>query len=60
MKSKEELNAIRNEAETVSRKLAQLNEEELAQVTGGVERLAVSCEHVYEPDVADLIFHLIE
>ena len=60
MKSKEELNAIKNEVETVSRKLAQLNEEELGQVSGGVERLAVSCEHVYEPDVADLIFHLIE
>ena len=60
MKTKEELDALKEEVETVSRKLAQLNEEELAQVTGGVERLAVSCEHVYEPDVADLIFHLIE
>ena len=35
MKSKEELNAIKNEAETVSRKLAQLNGEELSQVSGG-------------------------
>ena len=60
MKTKEELNAIKNEVETVSRKLAELTDEELSQVTGGVERLAVSCEHVYEPDVADLIFHLIE
>ena len=60
MKTKEELNAIKNEVETVSRKLAELTDEELTQVTGGVERLAVSYEHVYEPDVADLIFHLIE
>ena len=68
MKSKEELNALKEEVETVNKKLAeltdeelaQLNEEELKQVAGGVERLAVSCEHVYEPDVADLIFHLIE
>ena len=35
MKTQEELNAIKNEAETVSRKLAQLNEEELSQVSGG-------------------------
>ena len=36
MKTKEELNAIKNEVETMSRKLAQLNEEELSQVSGGV------------------------
>ena len=36
MKTKEELNAIKNEVETVSRKLAQLNEEELSQVSGGM------------------------
>ena len=59
-KSKEELNVIKEEVETVSKKLQELTEEELEQVAGGVERLAVSCEHVYEPDVADLIFHLIE
>ena len=35
MKTKEELNALKEEVETVSRKLAQLNEEELSQVTGG-------------------------
>ena len=60
MKTKEELNALKEEIETLNKKLAELTEEELAQVSGGVERLAVSCEHVYEPDVADLIFHLIE
>ena len=35
MKTKEELNAIRNEVETLGRKLAELSEEELAQVSGG-------------------------
>ena len=36
MKTAEELNALKEEVETVSRKLAQLNEEELSQVAGGV------------------------
>ena len=35
MKSKEELNAIKEEVETVSKKLRELTEEELEQVTGG-------------------------
>ena len=60
MKTKEELNALKEEVEALNKNLAELTEEELAQVSGGVDRLAVSCEHVYEPDVADLIFHLIE
>ncbi|MDO4983503.1 MAG: bacteriocin [Eubacteriales bacterium] len=36
MKTKEELNALKEEVETVSRKLAELSEEELSQVTGGI------------------------
>ena len=36
MKSKEELNALKNEVETLNKKLAELSEEELAQVTGGI------------------------
>ena len=36
MKSKEELNALKEDVETVSKKLAELTEEELAQVSGGV------------------------
>ena len=36
MKTKEELNALKEEAETVSRKLSELTDEELAQVTGGI------------------------
>ena len=37
MKTKEELNALKEEVETVSRKLHELTEEELAQVSGGTE-----------------------
>ena len=36
MKSKEELNALKEEVETLNKKLAELTEEELNQVTGGV------------------------
>lgn len=35
MKTKEELNALRNEVETLNKKLGELTEEELTQVTGG-------------------------
>ena len=36
MKTKEELNALKDEVETVNRKLAELTDEELEQVAGGV------------------------
>ena len=36
MKTKEELNVLKEEVETVSRKLAELTDEELAQVSSGV------------------------
>ena len=35
MKTKEELNALKEEVETLNKKLAELSEEELATVTGG-------------------------
>ena len=35
MKTKEELNALKEEVTALSKKLAELNEEELVQVTGG-------------------------
>ena len=35
MKSKEELNKLKEEVEAVNEKLAELTEEEIAQVTGG-------------------------
>ena len=34
-KTKEELNAIKEDVETVNKKLRELTDEELAQVTGG-------------------------
>ena len=37
MKTKEELNALKEEVETVSKKLDELTEEELAQVSGGAD-----------------------
>ena len=35
MKTQEELNTLKEEVETVSKKLAELTDEELEQVTGG-------------------------
>ena len=35
MKTKEELNALKKEVEALNKKLAELSEEELAQVSGG-------------------------
>lgn len=35
MKTKEELNALKNEVDTLNKKLAELSEEELKEVTGG-------------------------
>ena len=36
MKTKEELNALKEEIETLNKKLAELTEDELEQVTGGI------------------------
>ena len=36
MKTKEELNALKEEVETLNKKLAELSEEELVQVSGGL------------------------
>ena len=38
MKTPEELNALKNKVETLNKKLAELTDEELKQVTGGVSR----------------------
>ena len=51
MKTKEELNALKEEVETLNKKLAELTEEELAQVSGGWDVL--SDEHVLESPVID-------
>ena len=37
MKTKEELNALKEEVETLNKKLAELTDEELAEVTGGTK-----------------------
>ena len=37
MKTMEELNALKEEVETLNKKLAELTDEELAQVTGGFD-----------------------
>ena len=39
MKSKEELNALKEEVETLNKKLHELTDEELAQVSGGGLRI---------------------
>lgn len=39
MKTKEELNALKEEMETLNRKLAELSDDELKQVAGGEELL---------------------
>ena len=39
MKSKEELNALKEEVETLNRKLRELKDEELEQVTGGASAI---------------------
>ena len=41
MKTKEELNALKEEVETLNAKLAELSEEELAQVCGGKAKAVV-------------------
>ena len=41
MKTKEELNIIKEEIETLNEKLAELTEEELEQVTGGVSNPSI-------------------
>ena len=45
MKTKEELNALKEEVEALNKKLAELTEEELAQVSGGRPRvIELPCE----------------
>ena len=44
MKTKEELNAIKEEAENLNKKLAELSEEEIAQVSGGLPYLVIKLD----------------
>ena len=43
MKTKEELNELKEEVENLNRKLAELTEEELAQVSGGGKVIQARC-----------------
>ena len=52
MKTKEELNALKEEVETLNRKLHELTEEELAQVSGGLVP-AIHRELGREPVIID-------
>ena len=45
MKTKEELNALKEEVKTLSRKLHELTDEELAQVSGGNPQRCDGCEY---------------
>ena len=49
MKTKEELNALKEEVETVSRKLHEMTDEELAQVSGGryIQDLVDAYQYAY-------------
>ena len=47
MKSKDELNALKEEVETVNRKLHELTDEELEQVSGGLKE---SIHPFYKPE----------
>ena len=56
MKTKEELNALKEEVETLNQKLAELTDEELAQVAGG------SVDDVfqrYNEDISDYLRGLL-
>ena len=53
MKTKEELNALKEEVETLNKKLHELTDEELAQVSGGEGGVPpVFGPPVYEPTVS--------
>ena len=45
MRTKEELNALKEEVVTLNEKLHELTEEELAQVTGGVDPGLAESQH---------------
>ena len=49
MKTKEELNALKEEVETMNKKLAELSEEELEQVAGGGSESEISGSGLFIP-----------
>ena len=59
MKTKEELNALKEEVETLNKKLAELTDEELEQVSGGVIDSPFNYQYdlPVEPDDGPVIRH---
>ena len=49
MKTAEELNALKEEVETLNKKLAELSEEDLEQVSGGIPGIVLPCFDPYRP-----------
>ncbi len=47
MKTKEELNTLKKEVDTLNKKLTELTEEELTQVAGGCEKDEYGIEMLY-------------
>ena len=67
MKTKEELNALKNEVKDLNAKLAELSEDELKEVTGGVlfgmkKYYCTQCEYVREtfPEGASILVPPVE
>lgn len=60
MKTKEELGALRNEVEALNKKLAELSEDELAQVAGGQSVMPVIYAGTKEKDEQILIVDSIK
>ena len=55
MKNKEELKNLKEEVESVNEKLHELTEEEIAQVSGGVETRVIVTQHVVSPALIKLV-----
>ena len=54
MKTKEELNALKEEVEAVNEKLQELTPEEIAQISGGIGLLCGKCDLVPGVDMKGL------
>ncbi len=57
MKTKEELNALKSEVETLNGKLAELSEDELKQVVGGM-KVVVENESSWLQTLLDFFFKI--
>ena len=56
MKTKEELNALKEEVETMNKKLAELTDDEMKQVIGGIDESRMLGRHsIREPLTGTLV-----